>query len=141
MLTRRVPQTQDHTDRVGWILTTRSLHPSNHKTRNDLTAQAEVLFQMANWPRRRGQSDSAADVPPASPDVEVADPPQWMIVICHRKDLTQCCWAHDHCVDPSARRIAARSQACVSSSRSASVAPHAPNAIMMRSMVVRFGRR
>jgi len=71
------------------ILAARSLHPSNHKTRNDLTEQAGVLFRMADWPRRRGQSESAADVPPASPDVEWPPQPQWMIVIRHRKELTQ----------------------------------------------------
>src|SRR5262245_3245147 len=34
---------------MGQILATRSLHPSHHNPRNDLTEQAEVLFQKADW--------------------------------------------------------------------------------------------
>src|SRR5258708_39891464 len=43
---------------LGQILAARSLHPSHHKPRNDLTEQAEVLLQKADWRPRGGRSDS-----------------------------------------------------------------------------------
>ncbi len=38
------------------ILAARSLHRSSHKPRNELTGQAEVLFQTADWRPPGGRS-------------------------------------------------------------------------------------